>query len=162
MKRKLICLLCLLMSASVWATDEPEKQKAYRWIGDDGSLVFSSSPPPAGVKAEEVELRDADTILHQERKPSSRRVYDGGSAIDKRANKRSGLKDKIHRLEERLERARRQYEEGEEPLEGERIGSRNGSRLSEAYFERRDREAASIKSMETQLDQLWKEHNELR
>lgn len=160
MKQILICIACLLISSSVWAEDE--KTKVYRWIGDDGSLVFSSTPPPEGVKAEEVELRDADTIIHQERRVAPRQSYSGSDDVMRRADRRRAIKEQIYALEERIETARLKYQKGETPLEGERMKTLNGTRLSEEYFKRREREMGTIKALEKQLDQLWDQYNNFR
>ncbi len=166
MMRKLICVICMLSAASCIAEEGAPGQKAYRWIGKDGSMVFSTSPPPEGVKATEFQLRDADVIVPAPPpivSPSSnlQAPSQGGNSIPADTLKRS-----IDEAEERLAELRRQYEAGEAPREGERkvfsVGGQTRSKLSEDYFTRRKEEQAAIEAQEKKIENLWKKYKAAR
>jgi len=165
MMRKLLCVVCLLTPALLSAQSTTEKATVYRWKGDDGAMVFSTTPPPKGVDAEEMTLRDADSVIRQEKPPAAKRSADPGDFADERREERSALKQRIFELDDKLEKLRVAYKKGEapNPEKGETQHLVNGyTRLTEAYFARREREAREIKALEKQLDALWSKFNKLR
>ncbi len=163
MMRKQLCVVCVLIPTLAYAQDASEEAPAvYRWKGEDGSVVYSSTPPPEGADAEKMQLRDADTVIRQ---PAARQKSTVQDFADKRREERQALKKRIFELEDKLEKLRAAYQEGEapNPEKGETQRLVNGfTRLTEVYFARREREASEIKALEKKIDALWRKHNKLR
>lgn len=162
--QKLPLLGLLLFPLLVQAQGGSEPAKAYRWVGKEGSVHFSSSPPPPGIQATEIELRQPQAVIHQENRPQlleQGRV--AGEQADSRQQERERLLAQIEALKVELERANEAYAQGEAPQPGERQHIKGGgSRLSEAYRQRRDAESKQIEQLQLQLDDLYEQFNRLR
>lgn len=160
--RKLLYLGCLLLPLIAQAADK-EQPKAYRWMGKDGSVHFSSTPPP-GVKATEIELRQPDTVIHQEsRDQMLERGKVTGANVDARQEERQRLIQQIDDIKASLDQANEALTKGEAPQPGERQRlTGGGSRLSDTYQQRRDAEAQRVEQLQQQLDALYEQLNKLR
>lgn len=161
--RKLFFLICLALPLIAQAELDKEKGKAYRWVGKDGSVHFSSTPPP-GVKATEIELHQPGTVIHQENRPQmleQGRIV--GEQVDARLEERQQLIQQIDATQAALAEANEALLKGEAPQPGEvRRRADGGTRLSEAYHQRREAEAKQVKVIEQQLDALYRQLDQLR
>jgi hypothetical protein len=54
-----------------WAS--PSFAQVYKWRDKDGNLRFSDTPPPPGVEAEKVKMREAPQRSSQKGSPESER-----------------------------------------------------------------------------------------
>ena len=162
--RKLLCLCCLLLPLATQAEGEKEQAKAYRWMDKDGSVHFSSTPPPPGVKATEIELRQPETVIHQENR--SQTLEQGrlaGEQADARQQERQQIMLQIEEVRNSLAQANEALTAGEGPLPGERQRTATGgTRLSEAYHQRREAETTRVEQLQQQLDDLYGQLNKLR
>jgi hypothetical protein len=162
--RKLLCLGCLLLPLIVQAAADTERSTAYRWVDKDGSVHFSSTPPPPGVKATEIELRQPQTVIHQENR--SQMLKQGrmaGERSDARQDERQRLIQQIDDAKAALAQANEALIKGEEPQPGElQHLAGGGNRLSDAYHQRRAAEARRIEQLQQQLDELYGQLNKLR
>lgn len=148
----------------VFAGENEDAPKAYRWVDKDGSVVFSNSAPPPGVKAQEIEVRDADTVIDSER---SRKLLNDSkkidSELDQRLKRRESIKSQIDSTKAELEIAKRKFSEGEAPQEGELQRLANGkTRLADSYHARRAAEADKIKKLEAIIDDLYEQLSKVR
>lgn len=162
--QKLLLSGLLLLPLLVHAQGGGEPAKAYRWVDKGGAVHFSSSPPPPGTQATEIELRQPQTVIHQDSVPQ---LLERGKAAGERADNRQQARERllvqIEALKVELERANEAYSQGESPQSGERRHIKGGgSRLSEVYHQRREAESRQIEQLQLQLDDLYEQYNKLR
>ncbi len=162
--RSLFLLMCLVLPLIVQAEGEKELPKAYRWVDKDGTVHFSSTPPPAGMKSTEIELRQPDTVIHQENRAQMLEQGDRvGDKVDARQEKRQQLLQQIDDAKAMLVQASEALLNGEAPQSGETKRLVGGStRLTDAYHQRREAEAKRLEQLQQQLDDLYAELNKLR
>jgi len=161
---KMFTLCLLLFPLIAQAEADKEGAKAYRWVDKDGSVHFSSTPPPPGVKATEIELREPDAVIHQQ--DQGQLLRRGGQVdqrIEARIQERQRVMQQIEEVKSSLAQANEALTKGEEPLPGERQRmAGGGSRLSETYHQRREAEAKRVGQLQQQLDELYEQLNQLR
>lgn len=163
--RKLLWLCSLLLPLITHAEEgNKEKQKTYRWVDRAGVVHFSSSPPPAGIKGEEIELRQPNAVIqHEHRELLLEQGRAVGEAVDARLEERQKLMEQIDETEAALTQAKDAYEKGEAPQPGERQAvAGGGSRLSAQYLQRREAEEQQIRQLEQQLKELYQQLDMLR
>ena len=161
---KMLTLCVLLLPLIVQAEADKEGAKAYRWVDKDGSVHFSATPPPSGVKSTEIELRQPDTVIHQEDRGQ---LLERGQRVDEqieaREQERQRVMQQIEEVKASLAQANEALIAGEEPLPGERQHlAGGGTRLSDAYHQRREAEARRVEELQQQLDDLYGQLNKLR
>jgi vacuolar-type H+-ATPase subunit I/STV1 len=162
--RKRFLLVCLTLPWLVHAAAESDKPKTYRWVDKEGVVHFSSTPPPPGVKAEEIELRQPGTVIHQEnREQTLEQGRQVGERVEAQQQERQQLLQQIDEVKAALLQANEAHITGEAPLPGElQHLAGGGNRLSAAYHQRREAEAKRIEQLQQQLDDLYKQLNKLR
>jgi 7-keto-8-aminopelargonate synthetase-like enzyme len=150
-------LFCL---SFVCVAGDSEK-KAYRWIADDGSVMFSTAPPPPDAKAEEFELRDADTVIKQDKADRQRLLNQSESQTHRAQNRREQrkkIKQEIAVVKVELTEARKEIDEGKEPRPGETQHlAGGGTKLSPVYFKRLEKQEKKVEALEKRLDELDEE-----
>ena len=153
----LVSLFCL---SFVCAADDSEK-KAYRWIAEDGSVMFSTSPPPPGAKVQEFELRDADTVIKQDQADRQRLLDQSKSQTRQAQNRREErkkIKQEIAAVKAELTEARKEIDGGKEPRPGETQHLAGGrTKLSPVYFKRLEKQEKKVEALEKRLDELDEE-----
>ncbi len=160
---KLLWLGSLLLPLIALGADGGDVAKVYRWVGKDGVVHFSSTPPP-GVKAKELELQEPNMVIHQENRSQlleqGARIGDSVEAIQAR---RQQLQQQVDDAKMALEQARQVVADGEAPLpeEVQPIVGR-GIRLTEAYHQRRAAEVKRVEQIEQQIEDLYQQLNALR
>ncbi len=160
---KLLWLGSLLLPLIALGADGGDVAKVYRWVGKDGVVHFSSTPPP-GVKATELELQEPNMVIHQENRSQ---LLEQGARIGERVDavqaKRQQLQQQIDDAKVALEQARQVLVNGEAPLSEEvqpMVG--RGIRLTEAYHQRRAAEVKQVEQIEQQIEDLYQQLNALR
>ncbi len=153
------CCLVLggLLLSPLWCNAETDQEnKMYRWKGGDGSVVFSSSPPPPGVEASEMTMpQPANVTPSQDLNQLMERNRQIERELDQASQQRNAAKDRIEAVQQRLNEARQAAKDGEVPLPGERQKLPTGAnRLTPAYFERQDMLRKRVDALEEELAQL--------
>lgn len=156
----LVVVLPLLLQVRAQAEDEP---KVYRWVDEAGTVHFSTTPP-AGVKTTEIELRQPGAVIrHEDRTRLLEQGRLAGDQADLRIQEREALLQRREAAQAELRQARQALTEGEAPQPGERQRlAGGGSRLTEAYHQRRAAEAQRVAELEAQVAQLNAEIDQLR
>lgn len=155
-----LVLLSLIVAAPVVAQD-----KVYRWQAEDGTIMFSDTPP-ADVDTENLELQQipptntASPVSEQNMQQSADQA---GERIDQRQQSRQAVQGELDATRTRLEQARSELEMGRQPQPGERQGKAGGgSRLSQSYFERIERQENEVKQLEQRTSELQQQLQSLR
>ena len=139
-----ICFCALLLQSAA-------AQTLYKSTMPDGRVVYGDRPAPGAAKVEE------------SRPDVSKKGIGGTAARDQQLLKemekarleREGRDAKLQAAEQKLRDAQAARAAGEEPLEGERIGTAGGgSRLSETYQERQRKLEAAVESARRELDEV--------
>jgi len=155
-------LILLLSFALVWSVSVQAQESVYRWQDADGTIHFSDEPPPdsvGGVHKMEVPKPEPTQSVT----PSPTTSQTGDSLAKQRMAQRKALRQELDQLEQELEAARQAHQAGKAPKEGERQGIAGGrTKLSDAYFERLEREANEIKAMEKRISEIRAELLRLR
>ncbi len=153
---KKIIALSLLLGIATSAGAET----LYQWRDEDGSVVYSDEPPPAGTgPVRVITLPDAPPRPAPAPAASGGERDESGAASDyrERIARREALKKELARARKALEEARKALEQGQEPQPGERAGTAGGgSRLLPAYFDRIERLKARVAEAEKRVEELQK------
>ena len=162
--RKWFFLVSLVLPVIVHAEAGGDQHKTSRWVDNAGTVHFSATPPPPGVKVEEIELRQPETVIHQEnREQLLEQGQQVGERVEARQQEREQLIQQIDKVKAALLQANEDHIKGEAPLPGElQHLAGGGTRLSAAYQQRREAEAKRIAQLQQQLDDLYKQLNQLR
>jgi len=168
MKSKIIiCVVAgLVCIAQAEAAD-----KVYKWQAEDGSVIFSDTPPP-GVKAEELEMPEqtipSTPSQNQNQNQNQRQqLLRQSEQIDKRIDQRRGKREKalkeLGEVRAQIARVKQTLEQGREPGPGEiQHLAGGGTRLAPAYFERIQQQEKEIASLEKRVSELLGELQALR
>lgn len=126
-------------------------QTLYKSTMPDGRVVYGDKPAPGATKVEES-------------RPDVSKKGIGDAAVreqqllknmEKARLEREGRDAKLQAAEQKLRDAEDARAAGEEPLEGERIGTAGGkSRLNESYQERQRKLEAAVESARRELDEV--------
>lgn len=147
-------LIALGFSCQLSAAD-----KVYKWQAEDGTIVFSDTPPPDTV-VEELELPQAPAPTATAPGPSyQQQLMRQSEQISRRADQRRARRDALQReldeTRDKITQAREELEQGKEPKEGERQHlAGGGSRLSDDYFKRLERQENEIERLEQRASEL--------
>lgn len=148
MKSRLILALIVATAASGAAA-----QKMYKSTMPDGSVVYSEKPTPNAKKVDEVTppppTSGLSTITPQEK-----------ARADSLSRQRAGEKAAPNELEnarKQLQQAEAARKAGDEPREGERLGTaKGGSRLTDDYHARLKGLDAAVETARKRVQQLEK------
>ncbi len=155
-----LVLLSLLFIAPAMA-----QEKVYRWQAEDGTIMFSDTPP-ADVDKKNLELQSippTNTTSPSAEQNMQQSVDQAGERIDQRQQSRQALQNELNDTNARLEQARSELEANRQPQPGERQGSAGGgSRLTQSYFERIERQENEIKQLEGRATELQQQLRTLR
>jgi hypothetical protein len=142
-------------------------ETVYKYQRPDGSVVYSDKPianarfvgrfqllplPPAGPQSSGSVPNDAERRAGELEQRTRQRALDL-DAVDM----------EIKAADQALKDAQERQQAGQEPLSGERIGSRGrSSRLRHEYFERQQRLAGEVEQARAWLDRAYRDRDELR
>ena len=154
-------LMALGFSCQLSAAD-----KVYKWQAEDGTVVFSDTPPPDTV-VEELDLPQAPAPTTGSGNRYQQQLMRQSEQISRRADQRRARRDALQReldkTRDKIAQAREELEQGKEPKEGERQHlSGGGSRLSDDYFKRLERQENEIERLEQRASELLDELRALR
>jgi DNA repair exonuclease SbcCD ATPase subunit len=158
--------LMLLSLAVLCCAQAVAAEKVYKWRNEEGTVIFSDTPPP-GREVEEINLPElSGTTLEtppQERRQLLRKSDQIGEAIELRQETRQALQQELEQTREKLEQARRALEQGKEPKPDERRGLvGGGTRLLPSYFNRIERQKQEIQRLEQRIAELEQQLGSLR
>ena len=141
--------------------------KVYKWQAEDGTMMFSDTPPPE-MAVEELELPNAPIPTttapgSSYQKQLMRQSEQISRRADQRRQRRDALQRELDEMRDKIARAREELEQGREPKEGERQHlAGGGSRLSDDYFKRLEQQESEIKRLEQRASELLDELRALR
>jgi peptidoglycan hydrolase CwlO-like protein len=164
MKHKLtiVMSLFLLWSAPLLAAD-----KVYKWRNEEGTVIFSDTPPPPGQQAEEIDLPALPTNTlqapSQQRQQLLRKSRQIDNKLERQQQQRQALQDSLAQARKELEQARQAVEHAKEPKPGDRRATvGGGSRLLPEYFARIKQREEEVKRLEQHISDLEQQLNSLR
>lgn len=154
-------MLILALNAPVLAGD-----KVYRWVNEEGTVMFSDTPPP-GREAEEINLPDLPTNTLEtparERRELLRQSEQIERKIERRQATRAALQQELTETREALQQARQALAQNREPRPDERRAlAGGGTRLLPSYFDRIERQEAEIERLEQRINELEQSLGALR
>ena len=140
--------------------------KVYKWQAEDGTVIFSDTPPPGKV-VEELELPAAPVPTSRAPRQQQQQLLQQSQQISNRVEQRIAQREALQReldeTREKIAQARKELEQGKEPREGERQHlAGGGSRLSPEYFKRIEQQEKEIELMEQRASELLDELRALR
>lgn len=127
-------------------------------------MIFSSTPPPPGVEATEMEMPQPANVTPSKGvvEPMLQRNKALGREFNQIDAQRDALKQRIAAAEERLTQAQQAAIDGETPIAGERQRTTQGAnRLLPAYFERQEMLKNRVEQIKTEIDNLRRELQQL-
>jgi len=132
----------------------------YKYRRPDGSVVYSDTPLQGARLIGRYELVPQPPGGTQGGEP-------GGGGPDEQARLRSqsleAVYARIRAAELALKGAQERQQAGVEPLEGERIANaQRGSRFRPEYFARQKQLADDVEKAQQELDEAYRQRNELR
>jgi hypothetical protein len=128
-------------------------QTVYRSVMPDGKIVFGDKPAPGAKEAKPMVLRPANVSTPG---PTS-----GGGASSRQQNL-EGATNEANAAQQNFDRARAALESGREPTAEERIGTKSGSRTTEAYDQRIKALEQDVAAAQKQLDDAQNRRNDAR
>ena len=126
-------------------------QTLYKSTMPDGRVVYGDKPTPGATKVEE----SRPDVSKKGIGDTAAREQQLLKNMEKARLEREGRDAKLQAAEQKLKDAEDARAAGEEPLEGERIGTAGGkSRLNESYQERQRKLEAAVESARRELDEV--------
>jgi len=147
MKKIALFLFCCVICAGAAA------QTIYRSVMPDGKIVFGDKPAPGAKESGPVVLRQPNVSTPG---PTS---TSGASPRQQTMDRAAG---DVSTAQQTLERARAALEAGREPTPEERIGTKTGSRTTEAYDQRIKALEQNVVAAQKQLDDANNRRNDVR
>ena len=129
-------------------------QTIKKYVTPDGKTIYSDTPVPgareAGVVAPPPEVTPEQRRAAQQ---AAERNAQRANEVDEKVDEQTSQRDQIRAAEKALDEAKRQLEQGKEPLPGERKGTAGGaSRLTEAYFQRQQANEQAVQKAQQNLN----------
>jgi hypothetical protein len=155
-------IILLVFSAPAWSAD-----KIYKWRTEDGSIVYSDSPPE-GVNAQEVQLPESTTPPtapppDAARERMLRKSQEIGEKVEQRAQRREALLKELNELNDKIAQALQAMKDGQAPREGETQHLAGGkTKLAPAYFKRLEEQKKALEAMQKRRSELEAELQTLR
>ncbi len=134
-------------------------QTLNKYVMPDGRVVYSDRPVPGGKLVREVAPpTPVDPAARSKAEEAAQRDREAVSAsrerIDERNAQRDAQRKTVQQLRAELEEAKRNLEQGVEPLPGEHSGNvGGGSRLNQAYWSRQEANKNKVEAAQRALDQ---------
>lgn len=150
-----ISILCL--ACSVMTVANAQEDRIYRWVAEDGSVTFSSQPPPAGIKSETMDVPTPQQVIVQDPEVLQRQLQQSealGQALDAQRQQREQGQQDLNAAEAELRAAEQALEAGREPQAGEVQRVTTGTRLLPSYFERIKQLEAAVAAAKAKVDAL--------
>lgn len=155
--RLLAMLLLILMSSLFGIARAADDARIYRWIGEDGSVTFSSQPPPPGIKGQQIDMPTPRQVIVQDPAVLQKQLQQSeslGQELDAKRQAREQLQRDVTAAEADVAAAEQALESGREPQAGEVQRIATGTRLLPAYFERIKQLEAAVAAAKQRLDTL--------
>jgi len=151
-----------LMVVLLLAAGHAGAQTLYKYIGPNGKIVYSDTPPPPGVKFEKLRPNTAPTGVDLRPRGGAAPADERGKEVDARLRERKQKQDeqaeKTAGLQRIYDSARAALEAGRDPREGERSVNANGtSRLSEEYFRRIEQLEQNVEQSRQRLEEAQRQ-----
>jgi hypothetical protein len=151
-----------LMVVLLLAAGHAGAQTLYKYIGPNGKIVYSDTPPPPGVKFEKLQPNTAPTGVDLRPRGGAAPADERGKEVDARLRERKQKQDeqaeKTAGLQRIYDSARAALEAGRDPREGERSVNANGtSRLSEEYFRRIEQLEQNVEQSRQRLEEAQRQ-----
>jgi hypothetical protein len=163
--RKKQFLMTLL--AALAASGAVQAQTIYKFIGPDGVVEYSSSPPPAGTKVlTEIESktltpaqRDA---VERQRMANAAKTAAANALVNAHIKRMKDADAAILAAQQELQRAEQALQDGRDSAGGDRIGTAGGhARLTDDYFQRITALEQAVTDARQRLDQAYLARNNL-
>lgn len=151
MKRFSLVLFLALVSLQAAA------QVLYKYVDANGKVTYSDRAPKAGEKAERITADSTTNVINSPAASRGGVVIKSGGNANGRAAERDKLKASVDAAEIDLERAKKAFEAGQAPQEGEQIivvrATGNAVLRTDAYRERIASLESAVKAAEEKLEQ---------
>jgi len=153
----------VVLLAGLFVAATAAAQNAYRFVTHEGRVIYSDMPVPGarldGTIAPPAPVSPAPAAGFTP-SPTQEALL---RSADERARRLNELTVEIQNAERDLQAATARLAAGQEPLEGERIGTYAGrSRLSDAYWARQDYNQLAVATAQARLNRAVQERNALR
>jgi hypothetical protein len=137
-------------------------QTLYKFVGPNGRIVYSDTPPPPGVKFEKLQPNTAPTGVDLRPRGGAAPADEQSKEVDARLRERQQKQEKqaqqIVELQRIYDGARAALEAGRDPQEGERSINANGtSRLNEDYFRRIEQLEQNVERSRQRLEEAQRQ-----
>jgi hypothetical protein len=98
MEVKLLKILISLAALFLAVNVSFAQQKIYQWTDQDGTVHFTSSPPPAGVQAEEKPMEQIPMVGTTTSNPGAGKQQQSDALVQLRCEQSAILVEKLERL----------------------------------------------------------------
>lgn len=142
-----IILIVACLSAGAQA------QAIYRSVMPDGKIVFGDKPAPGARESKPVVLRPSNSAMPG---PTS-----GGDPSARQQNLDAATSE-ANAAQQNLERAKAALQAGREPTADERIGTKTGTRTTDAYDQRIRALEQDVANAQKQFDDAQARRNDAR
>jgi len=142
-------ILGLCIGATAYA------QALQKYVMPDGRVVYSDKPVPGGKLVGEIAPPPpVDPAARAKAEEAARRDREAAKASSTRVEERRAQRKTVQQLQAELDEAKRNLEQGVEPLPGERTGTAGGaSRLNDAYWARQQANKKKVEAAQRALDE---------
>jgi hypothetical protein len=102
-------LLSLILSLILFATvASPAHAELYKWRGPDGKVIYADTPPPAGTKAESLNIRnDSPPNTPESANTELQRLREKGAELQKQRKVNEAIAQKEQKEQDDRARAKR-------------------------------------------------------
>ncbi len=158
------CFTLLFIILSVVNADT----KVYKYIDENGKVVYTSNPPNHLNNIEEIELQEANTTSPLQIKAKQDEVIQKHDRVSNRIKQRISDREKraaeIRAARQEVAKKKEALEKGKIPLPGERLGTNHvfigpAARLTQEYHDRVELLDKELKIAEEKLKELQKNKN---
>ena len=148
-----IVLIAAALGLCLGATAYAQTLKKY--VMPDGRVVYSDQPVPGGKLVGEIAPPPpVDPAARAKAEEAARRDRDAAKSSNAGIEQRSAQQKTVQQLQAELDAAKRNLEQGVEPLPGERTGTAGGaSRLNDEYWARQQANKKIVEAAQRALDE---------
>ena len=147
-----IVLIAAALGLCLGATAHAQTLKKY--VMPDGRVVYSDQPVPGGkLMGEIAPPPPVDPAARAKAEETARRDREAAKSSGARIEERGAQQKTVEQLQANLDAAKRNLEQGVEPLPGERTGTAGGaSRLNDDYWARQEANKKKVEAAQRALD----------
>lgn len=160
--RLTLTVIFALFSLATFAQTAAQAPLIYRSVMPDGHVVFGDKPAPGAKESKPLVLRPANiSTPGPTSAPNAAAGSNAGNAPSRQQSIETANGD-LNEAKQNLERVKAVLESNREPKADERIGTKTGTRTTEAYEQRIKALEQDVATAQRQLEEAQARRNELR